>query len=1269
MDRILMSRFFSSLRKYLKMTKSRLSILLAIVSVTLAVNQFAHARQQDQSSVGVFQFVAATIDVVGLEGEVSYIVRNELRKKPGYMVINQRELEKALTRNDIIQKFSADEAVKAATVLNLNYVIVGQVRRENQQIVANIEVVSPIQAKAIGELSFTFTNQAQIALQSDYIGEQIHNIITEHKIESERVVDTLDADWIDTLTAVNNSGSVVLSWTLTNPSQEFLGFNLYRAESEEGPFSYLSSESELSATDIPGSDAATYYYRVSMIDGNGEEIRSDTLATVSVQETVLSAIEPPTIMQVIERVSSVAVEFFPSAANVTRSIAGYELLRRTPTTDWQVVGNYVLPNNVSNSRQQQTSLNKLTIEDAQASSINGTVIYGLRAFSLSEKGQVTEPFNYSPAQPPVLSLMSNDTLREIQLGWQPASAGFGYRVYRKDPASEDFTLLTELPSVSTASFTDTDIQEEGQLFEYAISVYDDYGETPKSDVLTAQSKGALSPPTEVKGESGLVRAVKISWSPVVDPDVKGYSVFRGPFTEDQEFTLTRIGEVMDPLATSFIDEAGLDDGMQYYYSVASINQFNVSGPVSKAVLVSTKLPPEPIENLNARFVDETVTLSWQLPASVTQDDVANFVLERSFDGQNFNVVQEFLAAQQSYVDGDMIAGAEATYRIKIVDVDGLNSAYTESPPTQILLPLVLTNPKPGMLRQISLAWENAALPATIKVFRGEDESSLAFVSEITDYSENSYIDNQNLEDDKSYSVKIESWLNGNLLAESNVINVQTKDIPAPQNLIVNSNLPNRIELTWNKVDDDSIKGYVIFRREKNGASKQLLSIALLDDANQTSFVDNVTEGPIQSNIVGVTSIKHGVEYEYAIASKNIFDATGFVGERVTASSKPLPKSVSDVTTVAKANQIDISWQVGNENDLKQVIIERKWPFENDFTEVTKVAANDNAFSDTNIYPYVSPTYQFRVVDNDELISAPTIVESVSNIKQVELAVQQDKLLRQIIIEWESSHSNVGAVVNRRPVGSSEWQPLATLSSSITSYIDKQGLLDQKEYDYQLTLQTDDMQSFTLGTSNIVQAATKDLPEAPVLTAESGLVKSVKLDWTPLTDTDVAGYTVYKVNDDGELDKLETLKADQSSYTDTGSFFSRLEDGASYSYQIASFNTFEVEGTKGELVSASTKPLPSIPLGVDAQVASTGVAINWTANPESDIAKYEIYRGSSCSRVSQIGSTSSGASFTFTDNKARAGRTYCYKVKAIDSTELESALSLGSTVSLPEEATQ
>lgn len=1241
------------------------SLRLYFTAFVLLCGSMSHAQTQDNSSIGVFQFVADTIDVVGLEDDVSYIVRNELRKAPQVSVINQRELEIALTRNDIEQKFSAVEAVKAATVLNLNYVIIGKVSREDQQIVANVDVVSPIDAASVGSLKFTFNNQAQIALQANYIGERLSEVIAQHKLNAKASANKVGLDWVAEISASYSGGLVSLQWSMLDPNASFLGFNIYRANNESGPFSYIASESALNVKDSIGNEEGTYFYQVSMINDEGEEIRSDKLASVVVQAQSTSSLAAPTIVNISERVAGIALEFFPSADNISKNIVAYELLRRALGEDWQVVGGHKLIQSKNSSQSKSNaamSIEKLSVFDTSATTIKGTVYYAIRAVSNAEKGQLTNEIEYTPATAPVLALASNASLREIQLAWPRATAGYGYKLYRRTQSADDWLLLSEIPSLDTLTYTDTNIQEEGKAFEYAISVYDEFGETAKSASLTTASKSQLAPPTQVKGVSGLAKKALITWQISKDPDVSGYSIFRAPFTADKDITLTRIGEINDPLATEFTDETVLQSGTQYYYSVASINKYNSSGPVSKAVLVTTKTPPQALENISASLLENSVELTWNLPATLDTNDATEIVLERSYDGQTFEELAIIPTTDAKYVDTALLAGASLWYRAQVVDKDGLVSEPKVSSAVAVDLPLLLEVPEQGLLRKISIAWKNASAPAVIKVYRGTEQQHLNEVAELVDNISGAYVDEKELIDDQAYFIKIESWLAGNKIAESEIVTSSTKNIPAPKNLLAESNLARRIKLTWDAVLDESIAHYVIFRKDMDDENSQLVSIAQIDNTQTTEFVDEMFSG-VSSSQAG-KGIEHGKDYEYAIASKNIYGATGFIGKTVIASSKPLPLAPTNINVVAQSSSINLSWSVSSDENLSELIVERKWPFETEFTKIASINANNTSYSDAALYPYANPEYRLSVIDSEGLQSNYAVVSDIVNVKQIALRVVQEKLLRKIQLAWGNTGENTQVVVNRRKLGESSWQALATLASNTNEFTNSEGLIDQTVYEYQLGIQTLMPASFLLGNSNTVKAATKDLPNAPSLQAQSNLVKAVKLTWQASNDADVAGYHLYKVSSKGELDKLETFSRNDTQYTDDGSFFSKLDDGTTYQYQIASFNTFNVEGLHSAVASATTKAVPAAPSGLSVSLNATGISLQWNTNAEADIVTYEVYRGSSCSRVSllaNLGKTDT----SYVDTSAKPNKEYCFKIKAIDASKLESELSAGVVITTPE----
>ena len=1250
---------------FMKMRMATITLTLCIICMVLAkgVDAQTITSTPQQSTTGVFQFVATSIDVVGLEDEVSYIVRNELRKSPNLDVINQRELEISLARNDIEQRFSAAEAVKAASVLNLNYVIIGKVSRQSQQIVANIQVISPINEGAIGELTFRFSNQAQISLQSDQIGRELAQVISKHQVDSSDMAAAMAQDWVSKIDAVYDSGEVALTWSLSDPSTSVLGYNVYRATDAAGPFSYLSSETETTLVDSVGSLTGTFYYQVSLIDDEGQELRSNQIASVNVFAEQKSSLQAPSIVGTKERVNSAEFEFFPAAANVGKNIIAYELLRKAPGQAAKVVGKLTLPKSQggnSNSSNNKPSIQKMKISDTSGEGFSGTVEYAIRAINPEENGQLTDYVPYTAALAPNLNAAPANVLRQISLSWQASTAGFGYKLYRKTPNQADWTLLKELPSIATLNYTDNQIDGDGKEYLYSISVYDDLGETPLSNPIQVTTKGGLAPPINVQGVSDLARKARISWTRNDDPDVTGYSVFRSEYTPDQEFTLTRIGEIKDPLATSFEDLTGLKDNTQYYYSVASLNRFDSSGEVSKPVLIKTKTPPPALEQVSADIQNNEMLISWLIPSSANLQDLEKIVIERKWQGaggNEFEVVAEVSPSQNQYTDNNLVAGASAEYRLSLVDKTSLSGKASSTPPIQMNVPLELAVTRQGMLRKIALNWKNAQAPAQIKIFQAKTGEAFSLATELAAHRETSFTIEQGLIDDQEYQVKLETWFGNQKLAESNIVVAKTKDIPAPTNLMAQSNQARKVTLTWDKVSDDSIARYVIFRKPAQDTNSELTAIATTENVNQTQYIDQVSGDQ--------TGIQHGNKYIYAVASQNVFEATGFIGTTVEASSKPLPVSPTNVTSNATQSAIELQWQLGNESDLRKLVIERKWPFSDEWQVISEQNASSTFYNDKDLYPFIKPDYRLKVVDADGLESAYQEYKQANNILVASLKVEEEKLLRKNVIAWNNTPNDVTPTVQRRKANTGNWQSIATLNAGQQEHSDTQNLLDQSAYDYRIALsRTSSSGNFELGTTNIVTATTKDLPKAPQLSVQSGLVKTVNIAWTIDDDPDVGGYNLYKLEADGKKEKLDTLKRQENSYTDDGSFFSKLKDGATYSYQIASFNTYKVEGPLSEVAIATTKALPSAPLSLTTELVGGTPNIAWVFSTQDDVVNYEIHRGSTCSRVNSL-VTVSGSTQQYSDTSAKAGRSYCYRIRAIDQTELESELSIGATIEIPE----
>ncbi|RQO66034.1 hypothetical protein DBR43_27730 [Pedobacter sp. KBW06] len=106
---------------------------------------------------------------------------------------------------------------------------------------------------------------------------------------------------------------------------------------------------------------------------------------------------------------------------------------------------------------------------------------------------------------------------------------------------------------------------------------------------------------------------------------------------------------------------------------------------------------------------------------------------------------------------------------------------------------------------------------------------------------------------------------------------------------------------------------------------------------------------------------------------------------------------------------------------------------------------------------------------------------------------------------------------------------------------------------------------------------------------------------------------------------------------------------------------DVTGNAGTPVSTGTgsvtfdRTAPAIPSGLAAVSGDTQIVLNWTANTETDLAKYRILYGTSPNPTTFLADVPAGTT-TFTNVGLTNGTTYYYRIQAIDQADNASTLS-------------
>ncbi|MBI5584523.1 MAG: hypothetical protein HY892_11940, partial [Deltaproteobacteria bacterium] len=394
-----------------------------------------------------------------------------------------------------------------------------------------------------------------------------------------------------------------------------------------------------------------------------------------------------------------------------------------------------------------------------------TVYYRIVAVAPSKMTSLpTRPIKITTAGPPgaVTGLAAQSGLiRRVVLTWQPATDPQvrGYAVQRQ-AGSGPWEKIKTLEGRNQATFTDPDLGDLA-TYSYKIVTINQVGaESLPSGAVTAVTKGPPAKVQKLEALSLQPRKVPLKWSPVNEPEVKGYAVFRaakeeGPFEKIGFVDGKDTVEFVDGVKRGFFGIATpLLDETRYFYKVQAVNIVDVPGPDSPVDNAVTKPVPEPVLGVQANQLEvKQVSLKWK---ASEEADIAKYQIFRGRDPQSIqSLVAEVPVPATQGVDPKLEDGTKYYYQVRAVDKDGLEGKFSAVATSS-------TKPVPVKPRGLKAQWDGKRIRLTwtpnpekdIQKYTISQKSFLLFWEKIGESSGTEYLYQGEMKKGKTLSFRL-----------------------------------------------------------------------------------------------------------------------------------------------------------------------------------------------------------------------------------------------------------------------------------------------------------------------------------------------------------------------------------------------------------------------------------------------------------------------------------------------------------------------------------
>jgi hypothetical protein len=447
-------------------------------------------------------------------------------------------------------------------------------------------------------------------------------------------------------------------------------------------------------------------------------------------------------------------------------------------------------------------------------------------------------------------------------------------------------------------------------------------------------------PTNVNCQLMEGRKAKLTWDVPSSTEIKNYNIYwdnaEGEVKYEKfvgdNFLATYIAQIPHP-TTSWISNT-LEMEKTYKFSIRSQDIYGIEEPNTYYVSIYVPPPPESVNNLNYKIIEERkIDLSWS-PSKSNYSDVYNIYWDSATGTINYSQPLTILKHPTTFwISPPLIPGATYLFLIRVKDIYGLEintpaiaSIYIPPPPESISqLDCEIIE------RKAKLTWMTSPSDhaSTYNIYWDNSTGIVDYSSTLTTLAHpTTYFFSPELEAEKKYIfvIKVEDIYGLEETGKS--IEIDTSQLPLPPEELSAKIIGKKIKLSWLISPSKNIHKYNIY----------------INDVLVESVLHPTTYWLSQELTYGTYKLLIRAVNSFGYEEKNSNSITTFIDENPQATIK-IPQNGRKIT----GNMILIYAEVNKPEEISKVLFQYKSSSTLNWENITHV--NENHPNPDNSSPY------------------------------------------------------------------------------------------------------------------------------------------------------------------------------------------------------------------------------------------------------------------------------------------------------------------------------